>query len=121
MPTHWSVIDVLVRDIGSLAVDVHLAERTLATDPRTRAARRALDAATDAVCSAMDEVTADAEIRASTAVKRARATIAHLGLTVQDSRNLVRAAQRLLKRSDDRAARPAAVPRVAARSRARRR
>jgi len=117
VPTHWSVIDVLVRDIGSLAVHVHLAERTLATDPRTRAARRALDAATDAVCSAMDEVTADAETRASSAVKRARATIAHLGLTVHDSRNLARAAQRLLKRSDDGAARSADLPRLGPRSR----
>jgi hypothetical protein len=121
VPTHWSVIDVLVRDIGSLAADVHLAELTLGTDPRTRTARRALDAATDAVCSAMDEVTADAETRASTAVRRARATIAHLGLTVQDSRNLVRAAQRLIKRSDDGAARSSKLPRVGSRSRPRRR
>jgi chemotaxis regulatin CheY-phosphate phosphatase CheZ len=119
--SHWSVIDGFVRDIGSFAVDVHMAERTLATDPRTRAARTALDAATDAVCTAIDQVTADAEARAGTAVERARATIAQLGLTIQDSRSLVHASQDLIKRAGRNAARAVELRRAAPRPRRRRR
>ena len=52
MPAHWAAIDALVQDIGELSAEVQLAERTLSTDARTRAARRALDRATDAVCAA---------------------------------------------------------------------
>jgi hypothetical protein len=110
VPSHWSVIDVLVRDIGSLAVEVHLAEHTLATDPRTRAARRALDAATDAVCTAMDEVTADAEAKAQTEVERARTIIARVRPTARSRRSLAGAARDLIERPQGNGARSARLP-----------
>ena len=69
MPATWAAIDALVQDIGELSADVHLAERTLSTDPRTQAARRALDKATDAVCAAIDETSEAAVGRAAAALR----------------------------------------------------
>jgi chemotaxis regulatin CheY-phosphate phosphatase CheZ len=110
--SHWSVIDGLVRDIGSLAGDVHLAERTLATDPRTHAARRALDTATDAVCSAIEDTSAASEKRATTAVEQARTLVGQLGLTIRDSHNLAHAAHALIDRVHYNTARAAELHRL---------
>src|SRR5262249_61896156 len=66
--------------------------------PRPRAPRRALDAATDAVCTAIEQASATSERRATTAVEQARAIIAQLGLTIRDSHNLVQAARALIER-----------------------
>jgi hypothetical protein len=97
--SHWSVIDGLVREIGALAADVHMAERTLATDPRTRAARSALDVATEAVRAAIDDVTEAAQTEATRALAQAHAAVASLGLTAQTGRSLVSAARTLVDRA----------------------
>lgn len=96
----WVVIDVLVHDIGALSAQVQMAERTLATDPRTRAARTSLDRATDAVCVAIDDVSEPAAARAKTAIAETRALIAQLGLTGDATGRFVRAAGNLVAKSE---------------------
>jgi hypothetical protein len=99
--SHWKAIDTLVKDIGALAVDVQMAERTLATDPRTSAARRALDSATDAVCVAIDESSEAAAAQANRAIEEARGAVVKLGLTLQNSRSLIVAARDISRRLED--------------------
>lgn len=96
----WPVIDALVHDIGALSAQVHVAERTLASDPRTGAARRALDLATDAVCSAIDDTSEAAATRATAAIEEARALIAQLGMTAETSRSLLEAGRKLVAASE---------------------
>ena len=96
MPSTWAAIDALVHEIGELSVDVQSAEHTLATDPRTRAARRGLDQATIAVSTAIDEGSESAVQRASSAIDETRALIGQLGLRIQHSRSLVEAAGKLV-------------------------
>ncbi len=100
MCSPWAVIDVLVHDIGALSAQVHVAESTLSSDPRTQAARRALDRATDAVCLAIDETSETAAKRAAAAIEDTRALIAELGLTIENARNLVDAAHKLMATSE---------------------
>jgi hypothetical protein len=100
--SNWATIDALVHDIGELSVDVQMAERTLATDPRTRAARTGLDRATDAVSTAIDEASESALRRATSAIDDTRALIAQLGLSMQHSRSLVDAAQKLVATAAER-------------------
>jgi len=107
--SQWSLIDGLVRDIGALAADVHMAERTLATDPRTQAARTALDTATDAVCVAIDETSQSAATQATHAISQARAIIDQLGLTMQTSRNLVAASRALTEQAEGQVERAEAI------------
>jgi len=107
--SQWLVIDGLVRDIGALAADVHMAERTLATDPRTHAARSALDRATDAVCVAIDETSQSAATQATHAISQARAIIDQLGLTMQTSRNLVAASRALTEQAEGQVERAEAI------------
>jgi chemotaxis regulatin CheY-phosphate phosphatase CheZ len=97
---HWATIDGLVRDLGDVSSQVHLAERTLGSDPRTAAARRALEQATDAVCTAIDETSASAAERAATAIEDTRALLGQLGVTVRASRTLVTAAHDLIARAE---------------------
>jgi hypothetical protein len=101
MSSHWSTIDTLVRDIGALAADVHMAERTLPTDPRTAVARHALDAATVAICTAIDEASLSAAANAAAAIAEAREAVATLGLTNQTSRELAAAARRLTRQLEE--------------------
>jgi len=82
VPARWAAIDALVQDIGELSADVHVAEHTLSTDPRTQAARRALDRATDAVCAAIDEGSVAAIESAKAAVVETRLLIGPLGLSL---------------------------------------
>jgi hypothetical protein len=97
VPTTWATIDALVHEIGELSADVHLAERTLASDPRTHAARNGLDRATEAVSAAIDEASEDALQRAGSAIDETKALIGQLGLTIQHSHGLVEAAQKLVE------------------------
>jgi chemotaxis regulatin CheY-phosphate phosphatase CheZ len=96
MVSTWATIDALVHDIGELSADVQMAERTLATDPRTHAARTGLDRATDAVSIAIDQASESAVQRAASAIDETRALIAQLGLNVRRGRSLVDAAQKLV-------------------------
>jgi hypothetical protein len=104
VPSRWAEIDALVLDIGELSAEVQLAERTLATDPRTKAARRALDRATEAVCSAMDDSSESAVQRAASAIAETRLLIGPLGSTLgknkvlADAAHTLRTAQRELAR-----------------------
>jgi hypothetical protein len=95
MPPLWAAIDALVQDIGELSADVHLAERTLPTDPRTRAARQALDRATDSICTAIDDTSDSAVESAASAMAETRLLIGHLGLTVEKTKSLADAARTL--------------------------
>ena len=108
MPATWAAIDALVQDIGELSAEVHLAERTLSTDPRTQAARRALDRATDAVCTAIDDNSEAAVGRAAAALVETRLLIGPLGLALERSRALAEGARTLRKAKDE-------LPRLAAR------
>ena len=107
MPATWAAIDALVQDIGELSAEVHLAERTLSTDPRTQAARRALDKATDAVCAAIDEGSQAAVGRAAAAVVETRLLIGPLGLALERSRAIAEGDRTLRKAKDE-------LPRMAA-------
>lgn len=107
----WAVIDGLVHDIGALSVQVQVAERTLATDPRTVAARHALDCATDAVCTAIDETSASAAAKAASAIADTRALIVQLGLTAETSRSLVHAAGELIATAEKQRQRTSAIRR----------
>jgi hypothetical protein len=107
VPGHWAAIDALVQDVGELSAEVHLAERTLSTDPRTRAARQALDRATEAVCAAIDETSEVAFRRAAAAIVETRLLIGPLGLTLESSRALAEAARTLRSAKDE-------LPRLAA-------
>ena len=104
MPSGWVAIDALVQDIGELCADVHLAERTLPTDPRTTAARHALDRATEAVCTAIDAPSDSALGQATSAIADTRFLVAHLGLSQERHKSLataprtLRAGQRELPR-----------------------
>ena len=95
MPSGWVAIDALVQDIGELCADVHLAERTLPTDPRTTAARHALDRATDAVCTAIDEASDSALGQANSAIAETRFIVGHLGLTLERRKSLAEAPRTL--------------------------
>ena len=95
MAERSAAIDALVQDIGELSADVELAERTLATDPRTLAARRALEKATDAVGLAIDDP-GDATIgRAASAIVETRRLIGALGLALERNKALADAARTL--------------------------
>jgi hypothetical protein len=107
VPARWAAIDALVQDIGELSADVHMAERTLSTDARTRAARRALDRATEAVCAAIDETSEAAVGRALSAIVETRLIIGPLGLALERSRALADAARTLKAAKDE-------LPRLAA-------
>ena len=107
MPAHWAAIDALVQEIGELSAEVQLAERTLSTDARTRAARRALDRATDAVCAAIDETSEVAVGRAAAAIVETRLLIGPRGLSLERTRALSEAARTLRKAKDE-------LPRLAA-------
>jgi len=96
----WTVIETLVEDLGDLSAQVHVAERTLATDPRTRAARVALERATEALCTAIDETSSTAADRAASAIQDTRSLLAELGVAVQTSRTLAGAARRLIAQSE---------------------
>lgn len=111
MSSPWAVIDGLVHDIGALSVQVQVAERTLATDPRTVAARHALDCATDAVCTAIDETSASAAAKAASAIADTRALIVQLGLTAETSRSLVHAAGELIATAEKQRQRTSAIRR----------
>ena len=105
MPFGWVAIDALVEDIGELCADVHLAERTLPTDPRTTAARHALDRATEAVCTAIDEPSDSALGHATSAIAETRFLVTHVIRTQErhKRRELPRlAAQRGAKRGPTR-------------------
>jgi hypothetical protein len=108
VPARWTAIDALVQDIGELSADVQLAERTLSTDVRTQAARRALDRATDAVCAAIDDSSEAAVGRAAAAIVETRLIIGPLGLPVERSRALAEATRTLRTAKDE-------LPRLAAR------
>ena len=95
MPKRSAAIDALVQDIGELSAEVELAERTLATDPRTPAARQALERATEAVGLAIDDP-ADATIgRAASAIVETRRLIGPLGLALERNKALADAARTL--------------------------
>lgn len=104
MPSGWVAIDALVQDIGELCADVHLAERTLPTDARTTAARHALDRATEALCTAIDEPSDSALGQATSAIADTRFLVSDLGLTQERHKSLataprtLRAGQRELPR-----------------------
>jgi signal transduction histidine kinase len=120
VPSSWATIDALVHDIGELSAQVLMAEHTLATDARTRAARTGLDLATDAVSTAIDERSESAARRASEAIAETRALIVSLGLSIERSRSLVEAARRLTATSQREHSRTAALRRrVVARRRGR--
>ena len=108
MPARWAAIDALVQDIGELSADVHVAEHTLSTDPRTQAARRALDRATDAVCAAIDEGSVAAIEHAKAAVVETRLLIGPLGLSLERNQALSEA-ERTIRKAE------AELPRLAAR------
>jgi hypothetical protein len=108
VPARWAAIDALVQDIGELSAEVHLAERTLSTDPRTQAARVALDRATEAVCAAIDDSSEAAVARAAAAIVETRLLIGPLGLTLDRGRALAEAARTLRTAKDE-------LPRLAAR------
>jgi hypothetical protein len=114
VPSGWVAIDALVQDIGELCADVHLAERTLPTDPRTTAARHALDRATDAVCTAIDEASDSALGRASSAIAETRFIVGHLGLTLERHKSLANAPRTLRNAQRE-------LPRLAALTRRKRR
>ncbi|HUG52503.1 MAG TPA: hypothetical protein VMR21_02835 [Vicinamibacteria bacterium] len=101
MPSHWAVIETLVHEIGALSADVQTAELTLATDPRTSAARRALDAATAAVCTALDDNRASAAADAAEAIAEAREALVELGVASQTPRELTTATRALMRRLED--------------------
>ena len=109
MPSTWAAIDALVRHIGELSADVLSAEHTLATDPRTRAARKGLDRATIAVSTAIDERSESAVQSASSAIDETRALIGELGLSVQRSRSLVDAAGKLVATAERQKQRTAVI------------
>jgi hypothetical protein len=108
VPRRWAAIDALVQDIGELSADVQLAEHTLSTDARTKAARRALDRATDAVCAAIDETSEAAVGRAAGAIVETRLILGPLGLPLERSRALADASRTLRRAKDE-------LPRLAAR------
>lgn len=95
MPSRWAEIDALVQDIGELSAEVQLAERTLSTDPRTKAARQALDRATDAVCLAIGDSSEAAVGRAAAAIGETRFLIAPLGSSLDRGKALGEAARTL--------------------------
>lgn len=108
--SRWAAIDALVQDIGELSADIQIAERTLSTDPRTPAARQALDRATEAVGLAIDDP-GDATIgRAAAAIVETRLLIGPLGLALERSKALAEAA-RTLRTAQDELSRLSAVRR----------
>jgi hypothetical protein len=99
--SRWAAIDALVQDIGELSADIQIAERTLSTDPRTPAARQALDRATEAVGLAIDDP-GDATIgRAAAAIVETRLLIGPLGLALERSKALAEAAGTLRTAQDE--------------------
>jgi hypothetical protein len=93
--SRWATIDALVQDIGELSADVQLAERTLSADPRTPAARQALDRATDALGLAIDDPGEATIGRAAAAIVEARRRVGPLGLALERSKALAEAARTL--------------------------
>ena len=95
MPSRWAAIDALVQDIGELSADVQLAERTLSADPRTPAARQALDRATEAVGLAIDDPGEATIGRAASAIVETRRLIGPLGLSLERNKALAEGARTL--------------------------
>ena len=95
----WVVIDALVHEIGALSAQVHMAERTIASDPRTPAARQSLDRATEAVCLAIDETSDRAARRARHAIAETRRLLSELGLLTATG-DLAQAARKLMATSE---------------------